>query len=545
MDYATLGKAPISENSPCGADARYEPEFEAVQNEIDKLSSPSASSGVDWSLVVENAAAVLQSKSKDLTVACYLSVALVVTRQVDGLDQGVTLLREMMGAYWDDLFPVKRRMRGRVAAVQWWLERVENELQKIQPAALTQEQVQRINRELEAMDEFLSQNMPDAPVLRPLQRIVAAWPLQSPQSAVEEPPAAKQVDAPSTVPSAQETVPVAALPPETPPAARKAVQPAAADSVVPDEAMTEAIGSEVEARRAADAAFQRLRQVSAFLLQKNLKDPLAYRYRRAAAWSKVTMLPANIDGNTQITSPPPQVIRSLENLRGENKSEALIQSAEPKLSQYIFWFDLNRFIAEALNELGAACGKALSVVCQETAALVQRLPDLPLLRFADGTPFADDRTRQWLKSINEATGSAAVTPGKETAPAQMDAFNNIIQKARAMADRKNLVDAVETLQLEMQRSRAHHLKMRWRLAIARLLLDEKKPHLAVPHLEQIVADIDTFQLETWAPELAVEGLSAAWQGFGAQPASDHKTWADNLLRRIARLDPAAALRLSP
>ena len=48
MDLISLGKEPISEDKPTGEDVRYEPEFEELQGEIDKLSSPSASGTIDW-----------------------------------------------------------------------------------------------------------------------------------------------------------------------------------------------------------------------------------------------------------------------------------------------------------------------------------------------------------------------------------------------------------------------------------------------------------------------------------------------------------------
>lgn len=534
MDYSTIGKSPISTDAPCGNEARYEPAYEAVLNEIEKLSSPTASGQVDWALVAENGAVILKEKSKDLTIACYLCMALVVTRQVDGLDQGVVLLKEMIETFWENLFPVKRRMRGRVAAVQWWLERTDAELQKLQPHPLSVEQAQRIGTNLKEMDAFLGQNMPDAPVLRSLQRVVESWPVQQPQAPAED----KRDAAAAAPPAPGDTAPPASAQPKT-------AIPAATDKAISDDAMSGGIGDDAEARRAAEAAFQRLRQVSAFLIRKDLKNPLSYRYRRMAAWAKVVLPPANTDGNTQITSPPPQVIESLEALRTENNLEAMIQSAEPKLSQFIFWFDLNRFVAEALNDMGKDYQKALAAVCQETGVFLKRLPELETLRFADGTPFADAQTQQWLKRI--AGGAEGGAMGQSTAAGSGagDLFIAVLQKARSMARKKNLVEAITTLQQEMQQTESCGQKMRWRLAIARLLMDGKKSQLALPHLDQLVADIDTFQLEAWDPELAVEGLTAAWRGFSAQSGNEHKSRAGALLHRIARVDPAAALRLAP
>ena len=63
MDLLSLGKEPINPDHPGGSDVRYEPEFEELQAEIEKLSFPSADSsadgGVDWEKVTVLASAIL------------------------------------------------------------------------------------------------------------------------------------------------------------------------------------------------------------------------------------------------------------------------------------------------------------------------------------------------------------------------------------------------------------------------------------------------------------------------------------------------------
>ncbi|MBT8341149.1 MAG: type VI secretion system protein TssA, partial [Desulfatitalea sp.] len=391
MDLATLGKAPVSEANPAGEDVRYDSDFEMVQTEIDKLSSPTASGQVDWSLVAKKSAEILQAKSKDMTVAGYLCVAGLHTRNIDGFDDGVAILRDMVEAYWDILYPKKKRMRGRVAAVAWWLERCEPELHKIKPAPLSREQVTRMTENLKALDAFLGENMPDAPVLRPLVRLVEALPVKEEAPPPEAAPAG--TEKPADLPA-----PVAAV--AKAPAAPTAAAAAAAESSGAD--MNGAINSPVQARRAAEAAFQRLRQVSLFLLANDLKNPSAFRFRRIAAWVNVTALPPHADGDTQIPPPAPQVTTALAALREEGNLEAFVQNAEQKLSQFIFWFDINRMVVETLNDLGAGYAKAIDAVCEETAYLLTRLPGIEALRFSDGTPFADDPTRKWLQAIRFA-----------------------------------------------------------------------------------------------------------------------------------------------
>lgn len=531
MDYTTLGKEPIPGDNPAGSDVRYEPEFEALQAEIDKIASPTATGGVDWSKVVEVAGDILATKSKDLTVASYLAVGLVRTRKIEGFDQGLQVLKDMVESHWDKLFPAKKRMRGRAGAFTWWLEKTAEVLEKYTPDnPLPAEQAQRIQENLKAVDGLLMDKMPDPPMLRPVMRQVERYPVQAPEPETPEEPAAPQeVETAAPAPK-----PVAPAPPAAPKAPRP--EPAAEVPETPE--------TEQDARKSVDAALTRISQASRFLLKNDLKNPLAYRYRRMASWSKVTALPPNTDGATQIPPPPPQVMGALNELIDAGNWPALIQNVEQKLSQFIFWFDLSYLVAEGLKSLGAGHEKALTAVCQETAYLVQRLPGVEALGFSDGTPFADSDTRKWLQRIRFGEGGAGAT-GTGTADDGGDSLlSDSIAKARTMARKKQLVAAIDLLQQEMGKSSSRCFKMRWRLAIAEVLLSVKKSQLALPHLEQILADIDEFNLEIWDPSLAMEGLSTAWKGFNALSADEHKAQATALLHRLAKIDPAEALRLS-
>ncbi|MBW2109755.1 MAG: type VI secretion system ImpA family N-terminal domain-containing protein, partial [Deltaproteobacteria bacterium] len=116
MDLASLGKQPVSEKAPTGADVRYEPAFEELQAEIDKLSNPSASGEMDWNKVNTLAAQILSEQAKDLLVASYLAVAQIHTAGIEGFGIGLSVYRDLLETFWEDLFPKKKRMRGRIAA---------------------------------------------------------------------------------------------------------------------------------------------------------------------------------------------------------------------------------------------------------------------------------------------------------------------------------------------------------------------------------------------------------------------------------------------
>lgn len=377
--------------------------------------------------------------------------------------------------------------------------------------------------------------------MRAVQRHLEQLPVQAAAGVHAPPLGADQPRSASSPPAAPapESGPVAGPAPASSPTPIDRKPPAAGP------AESETISGEQEAAKSVNAALQSIRQASLFLLQKDLKNPLAYRYRRVSAWFRLETLPPNTDGVTQLAPPAPQVVTALEELYAAANWPAMILSAEQKLSQFIFWFDLNRMVAEALSGLGAGHENALAAVCQETAYLLQRLPELVSLSFSDGMPFAAEQTRTWLQA--NAFGRASATPaaGAPTGAAEAQPDDQaLIAKARAMAHKNQVVQAVELLQQHLLSSASVRRKMQWRMAIVQVLCAVKKYSQAAPHLEQILTDVDQFHLEEWDPGLAVEALSAAWKVFSSPTTGESANQAPRLLDRIARIDPAAALRLS-
>jgi type VI secretion system protein VasJ len=514
MEYANLGKEPIAGDNPAGSDCRYEPDFERLQAEIDKLSSPTAVGKVDWDGVVKKAAHILQAQSKDITVAAYLAVGLLRTQQINGLNLGIQVLGDLVQAHWDGLYPSKKRMRGRRAAINWWLEKTEDALQQIKIDPLPARQIERVRTNLGILDRELVDKLPDPPPLLPVQRLVERLPV-------------RQENAPEIV--IPEASPVITAPATAPTPARKAPVPAT-------------ISNDQEARKGIASALHELRQASHFMLQQDIKDPMAYRYRRLAAWAGLEVSPPHTDGATQIPPPPPQLVSELNAFREAGNWSALILNAEPKVSQYIFWFDLGHLVAESLENLGPAYSPALTVVSQETAYLLQRFPGLADLSFTDGSAFADAGTQSWLQHIGGTRAIETDPAAKETDADEMS-FDAVVRQAMAMAGKNQILEAVALLQERMLAATSGSRRMRWRLAIVRALLAVKKKQLALFHIDHILLDIDTFHLEAWDSPLAVEGLSQAFKCFQTQADDAQKQRAMEVLERIATLNPRQALFL--
>jgi type VI secretion system protein VasJ len=68
--------------------------------------------------------------------------------------------------------------------------------------------------------------------------------------------------------------------------------------------------------------------------------------------------------------------------------------------------------------------------------------------------------------------------------------------------------------------------------------------MALPHLELILNDIETYRLVNWDPQLALDGLKLVWTGYTQHTDKEVKRNAQAVLSQIAKLDPAEALSLS-
>lgn len=523
MDLLSLGKEPINEEHPAGSDVRYEPEFEALQAEIDKMSMPSASGGIDWNVVNKLSTEILAGKAKDLLVVSYLAVAQIHTRKMEGFETGITVLRDVLTQFWDDLFPAKKRMKGRVAAVEWWIEKSESALAGLQVPPQPAEKVEGLREILKKIDDLLQGYLEDAPLLRPLQRFVDNLPIKAEAAPEAAEPAAAQGPAEESSPA-----------------------PKAAKTPPPAMAATGDISSEGDAEKVTRECFKTLRRVAGFFLAEDLASPNGYRWRRIAGWSMIYALPPHTENRTEI--PPPAdregTEQTLNELKEKGNWEALIRTAEERFEGALLWLDLTRFTAEGLEAMGDAYSDAREALCRETAFFVQRIAGLEKLTYADGTPFCDHETHQWLKGIRFGTGDheAGEVPSVEGPGG--DDMAETLEKYQSLAKKRGkLPEAVQALQKEMLGCAAKRDRMLWRIGLVQALMGAKKVGFVKPHLDAILADIDAYRLEEWDPVLAVKGLTTVFRGLSSVGNKGEGGDAPAVLNRIARLDPVEGLRL--
>ena len=531
MELSELGKSPISADKPCGEDVRFEPEYEAIESEIQKLSSPSSSEGIDWDKVNTLSQDILGGKSKNLLVACYLCVSLLNVKGLQGFADGVHVLREMLENFWDTMFPPKKRMRGRINAIEWWVEKIDAKIEGLDTEKWPQEKHDSFVGDLKAIDAFLGDNTEDAPILRSLNDRLSSL------IEVEEPPEAPPAEGPAGQPSvetpSEETgsepseaaVEQAAPAPQPPPPQAAPVQPQEA-------------GTDEDEGKLIKQGLDTLGKAASQLVKKGTVSAVPFRLNRIVAWLPVENLPPATDGKTLIPPPDEQVVSSLQNLYNTQNWRDLLQAAESRVRQYLFWIDLSRYTAEALDQL--RYNDIGEIVCSETFSYVNRLTGIEKLGFADGTPFADAETKEWLRELGQRQGGPGASLGSVgTEVEQLVELE--LAEAQKMIKENKLPAALNTFREKVNQAASSRERFIWEIGLCRLFLRAKLPQLVIPYTHKILEMLDTFKVEQWEPALAVDGLIVVLSGLKLQEENKDEELIRSIVNRVAAINPARVL----
>ncbi len=550
VDYATLGSSPVSEGDPCGEAVRYDSDFEALEAEVGKQEALSGGA-VDWPRVVQLANGILESKSKDLLVAAYLTRGLLETDGYRGLASGLQVMNDMLEAYWEGLFPPLKRARARASAVQWMAEQVAPKLD-VEPSADNAEHILAAEKLLRGVDGTLAEKLGDAaPALTELSRPLrdmkrAAEHLK--QQAEQPPPAAPAAAAPAPEPAAAGAAETAAAPTPEPaqapsPPAAPAPAPAAPKAPAPETAAAPAsVESEADVKKALRAVQDTFRKLAAFQLQARLSDPRAYRLARIATWLLIDQAPPNKDGATQLNPPPADKRKQLQAKFEAKQYSELLPELEQTLMRAGFWLDGQRLAAGALREMGGEYAAAFDVVVGEFGQFVRRVPAVADLSFADGTPFADDQTRLWLR--DEVLAAPQGEGGGDGGEAQP--WVEAAAAARADLVKGDAGKAVKHFEAGLSGAASARERFCWRLALAELMVRAGRVEVAIPILEAAEGELERHAIGEWEPALAASlyrTLGAAYRKAGNDESDpDLAARRARTHARLCSIDPISAIQ---
>ena len=449
---------PISAQSPVGEDPGYDDDFQRMREEVNKLS------GANVDEVIQLAEKLLGQRCKDLRVATYYLWARLQKDGETGLADGLGLLAALVERYAGDVLPV--RANSRKMALEWLTGGKVLDSLSLYPEVVKTEAERTVA------------------ALAWLEHGLQAWPEDQ----------RPQLDALHGALSA------------------RLAQSGGVDAVVPQhsanhESVGQASAPDSLAIKSGRDLLDSGRKLADYLRDQPLGWLAAHRLMKSLRWDTLHEPPLqDASGTTRISPPRGESRAKLKRLyQQQNWSELLVQ-VEWIFAEGVnhFWLDLQWYLVQALSKLPAPHDGWADIVKRDLGMFLERLPGLEALGWNDGTPFADETTREWIAQHVSSQQSRQLLPA--AAPAAVMADGEILSlesEALAQADSDGVEHALAWL---AARPDIHSGRQRWllRLLMARVAEQCGKNDLALHLLGELDATAERQALVDWEPELNFE-----------------------------------------
>ena len=283
-----------------------------------------------------------------------------------------------------------------------------------------------------------------------------------------------------------------------------------------------------------------------------LLQPRIYGLSRVFNWSKVISAPAD-----KMLEAPNEVRRNyLKKLYNNLDFKTLIREIEVDFMNnvaFLFWFDGQKLVVDALEQIGGMGIEAAAEVKIHLARLLSRLPELSEFTFSDEkTPFASSETREWIEEEVLTTlggGKEKIMPpllGEE-----YDEINEVYVKAC-----ESLPDGFEENAQEMQLSIQGETRARGRFLIQLNLANfyslSGKHKIARAKFNQLISELDNLKITDWDQALCVSLWQSAYLNnqkllrdeLNTAESNEIETQQRELFEYVGRYDGVLAINLS-
>lgn len=352
---------PIAGDQPVGEDPGYDDDFQRMREEVNKLSA------ADVTLVARLAEQLLKQRCKDVRIVSYYLWARTQGDGEAGFADGLELLAALLDRFGGQTLPA--RPNSRRMALEWLAS-----AKVLDGLSLFPEVVKAETQRTVA-------------ALAWLEQIFAAWP-------EAERPGLGGLYAALGSRLAQSGG-VHALVPQNSAAQSEPVLSSAAP--VP--------GKVQSGRDLLDSG----KVLASYLRDQPQGWLAAHRLLTSLRWDTVHQLPPqDANGNTRLAPPRTEYRAQLKRLNLQQGWTELLDHAERMFAEGVnhFWLDLQWHLCQALSRLGTPFDGWVELVKGDLRMLLERLPGLEQLHWNDGTPFADEATRNWIAQ-HISTGHAA------------------------------------------------------------------------------------------------------------------------------------------
>lgn len=492
---------PIRPDAPVGDDPGYDDDFLTIKEEVARLSD------INDTLIVESAERLLKTSAKDVRLAVYYIYGRMRRDGAEGIAAGFELLSALIDRFDARLLPA--RPESRKGALEWlagatFTDRLDR-VQGLTGALL--------ERTLSALALILERTAQWPEAARPaLDGLVRRF-----EGRVESPSPADNVGR----------------------------QEPAGPSAAPLPLAAGEVGSTRD-------LLDRARQMALFLREQPQGYLAAYRLLRCVRWDTLTEVPPHeTSGKTRLVAPRTELRAQLKRLMLQKQWPELLDRVEQAFAEGAnhFWLDLQYYAFTAQDYAGGEYARVRDLLATDCALMLERLPGLDQLAFSDGTPFADDATREWI--ARHAT-VRDIERGEPVAPVALTSAGSDCAETEAqaadLAAQQSLDAAFAWLQ-GLPAPDGERDRFLRQLVMARVAGRSERADTALHLLAALETHAERFRLATWEPSLAFEVKQQLLRQLKARmtrkdadkPALARRI--EGLIGDLIAIDPARAVAL--
>lgn len=449
---------PISVDSPVGEDPGYDDDFQYLREAVNQLS------GADVDQVLHLAEQLLTQRCKDLRVAAYYAWARLHKEGETGLADGLCLLAALVERYADEVLPT--RANSRKMALEWLYSDKVLDCLALYPEVVRDEAERTVA------------------ALAWLERGLEAWPQN------QRPELGALYGALSA----------------------RMAQSGGVDAVVPQNSAShcsaaKAATSTVNTIKSGRDLLDTGRALAGYLRENPQGWLAAHRLMKSLRWDTLHQAPPHdANGVTSLTPPRAEYRVQLKRLYLQQHWSELLDQLDRVFAEGVnhFWLDLQWYTCQALCKLPAPHDGWADVVKRDLGMFIERLPGVEDLCWNDGTPIADETTREWIARHVVGTRPQQWMPAPVPTPAGADTEILALEsEALVQADSHGVEQALAWL---AQRPDIHTARQRWllHLLMARVAEQLGKSDLALHLLGELDAKAQHHALQEWEPQLGFE-----------------------------------------
>jgi type VI secretion system protein ImpA len=424
---------PIPGDNPSGKDIHYDPRYDEVREarrEDMALPSgglPSGGKVADWPQASKLTRQILETESKDLQIAAWLTEAELKMKGLSGLGTGLSVLEGILDQFWETCYPAldEEDLELRSGPLEWVGTKLEIPVRQaaIAPGMISlldytasrgvpSEEDARASAEKAAAREEAIGDGKALPEV--VDRAIEAAPKAYYKVLVADATEAGTVlnrlgkladerfgrDAPSFVKLSGAIEGIRAL-------AARILAAKLVDDPDPIEEVAETSGAAgvvvdagpmtPEPVSIADAA-SRVGMSAKYLRAQDPTNPGPYLMLRGLRWGELRTSASGEVEPKLLEAPPTAVRARLRGLLLDERWSDLLEQCEGVLAtpQGRGWLDLQRYVVTACDALGAEYDAVGAAVRGELRGLLHALPHLPEMTLMDDTPTANAETQRWL-----------------------------------------------------------------------------------------------------------------------------------------------------